>query len=98
MSELRQFGRKSVALAGKIRSDGSADGPVDCEILDLSPGGAKIASSAQLEKGAAVFLQIEKLGEYEADVAWVRKSQAGLTFRASPEAMAEVVMAIAIYG
>ncbi|MBO6519153.1 MAG: PilZ domain-containing protein [Rhodospirillales bacterium] len=98
MSEHRQFDRKSVALAGKIRVEGTDADPTACEILDLSPGGAKVKTGKSLEKGAVVFLQIEKLGEYEADIAWVRKPQVGLKFRAAPDVMAEVVMAIAIYG
>lgn len=97
MSENRRHDRKSVALAGKLRVEGSEAAASDCEIVDLSPGGARIRTGLHLDKNAVVYLGIEQMGEFGADVAWCRRPLAGLTFHASSEAMTEVVMAVAMY-
>lgn len=97
MYENRQHERQSTALSGAIRADGSDAAPKNCEIVDLSPGGARIKIYTCLEKGAVVFLQIEEMGEYEVGIAWFRRPMAGLNFNVAPEIMTEVVMAIAMY-
>lgn len=97
MSENRRHDRKAVALAGKLRVEGADAAPSDCEIVDLSPGGAKIKTGLDLDKNAVVYLQIEQMGEFGADIAWCRRPLAGLTFHASSEAMTEIVMAVAMY-
>ncbi len=97
MSNNRRHDRTSVALAGKLRVEGSEAAAYDCEIVDLSPGGAKIRTGLHLDKNAVVHLQIEQMGEFGADVVWYRRPLAGLTFHASPEVMTEVVMAVAMY-
>ena len=93
----RQYNRRAVALPGQLRIEGT-DKVFDCEIIDLSPGGAKINVDVQLKSGRLVFLQIGTLGEYAAGVAWTRDTLTGLTFQADPNEMAEVVMAAAMYG
>lgn len=97
MLENRRHDRTGVALAGKLRVEGSEAATYDCEIIDLSPGGAKIRTDFRLDKNAAVHLQIEQMGEFGADVAWYRHPLAGLTFHAPTEVMTEVVMAVAMY-
>ncbi len=93
----RQFDRTAVALQAQIApADGDGEAS-SAEIVDLSPGGAKLKGLKGLEKGAAVSVTIGTLGPFDATVAWVRPPLVGVSFAAPPETMAEVVMAVATY-
>jgi hypothetical protein len=64
----------------------------------LSVGGARVTPAGEIvQVPAIVMLEIEKFGAYPADVVWRRPPQIGLKFQDSPEAMAEVLTAIAMH-
>ncbi len=96
----RRHDRQSVSLAGVVKAEGIAGAPgYPCQIEDLSVGGARVAlAAASAGKLARVTLEIEKFGAYAADVVWTRPPRLGLKFRDSPEAMAEILTAIAMRG
>ena len=91
----RQFERKSAKLGGHVSGD---DFERECQIADLSPGGAKIIVKPSIAVGTSVELKIGELGPYKADAVWQRAPQTGLSFSDPPKVMAEVLMAVALYG
>lgn len=106
----RKHDRRRVALAGVLKPDGEAVGDLPCVIEDLSVGGARVvlragsagglarAERQSVDVPALVMLEIEKFGAYSAEVVWNRFPQLGLKFQDSPEAMAEILTAIAMHG
>lgn len=95
----RQHDRQRVSLVGVLRADGGAGGGVPCTIEDLSVGGARIAQqNVTFHAPARVVLEIGSFGAYSADVKWARPPHLGLKFHDSPEAMAEILTAIAMHG
>ena len=97
----RQHDRHRVSLEGVIKSDGQAGGGADvsCKIEDLSVGGAQIShQSVSFHAPARVVLEIGAYGSYAAEVKWSRPPRIGLKFEDSPEAMAEILTAIAMQG
>lgn len=91
----RQFERKDAKLGGNVKGE---DIDRDCQIADLSPGGAKIVVKPSISVGTQIDLKIGELGPYKAEVVWQRKPHTGLRFSEPPEVMAEVLMAVALYG
>ena len=103
--------RQNVSLSGVVKAEGNPGAPgYPCKIEDLSVGIARVALIAGSAGGLAraerqsndvparVMLEIEKFGAYAADVVWTRPPQLGLKFRDGPEAMAEILTAIAMRG
>lgn len=96
-TDARHFERKSTKLDGHVTSTADPSIELPCEIIDLSAGGAKLKiNNAKLLDGE-ISLKIGDLGPYPADIVWSRPPQMGVKFQASPEVMAEVVMAVALY-
>jgi len=52
----------------------------DCQLIDISQGGAKIRSQALLEPGNRVSLEIVGLGKLDGSIRWVRDGHAGVAF------------------
>ncbi len=96
-TDTRHFDRKSTKLSGhvSIPEDLSIDLP--CEVVDLSAGGAKLKISKADALTGEIALKIGDLGPYRADVVWKRPPHIGVKFLESPEMMADVVMAVALY-
>ena len=95
----RKHDRQHVSLAGVLKAEGNPGGPeFSCRIEDLSVGGARVAlEAASAHVPALVMLEIETFGAYPAEVVWTRPPQLGLKFLDSPEAMAEILAAIAMH-
>ncbi len=97
VQDARQFERKPTKLSGHIRSVEDRDIDLECEIVELSAGGARIKVSNAGGLTGPVSLTIGKLGAYPATVIWSRPPLMGLQFQETPDVMAEVIMAVALY-
>jgi len=71
---------------------------IDCSIIDISAGGAKISTRANVEKGAELTLSLDKIGDLAAQVAWISGGNVGVKFTGDPEQAASAVMALASFG
>ena len=91
----RKFERKT-AMSNAVLTIDAVN--VTCNIIDISPGGAKIKTDADLESGASVILKIDHFGDFPADIVWQRNNFHGLEFRGDPEGISEILMAMATYG
>jgi hypothetical protein len=52
----------------------------DCQLIDVSQGGAKIRTATVLAPGDHVSLEVEGLGTLAGSVRWVRDSHVGIAF------------------
>jgi len=90
----REFERKDVLFSAKI---GTEDEKIDCDIINISFGGAQIRMPRTLKAGAKISLEIEPFGVFATEVRWCRKPDVGLKFNEDSSKVAELVMAIATY-
>ena len=96
-TDARHFNRKSTELSGLVSSPTDPNIDLTCEIIDLSAGGAKLKISKAGTLAGEIALKIGDLGPYRAYVVWSRPPHMGGRFLDSPEVMADVVMAVALY-
>jgi hypothetical protein len=88
--------RKSVVCDARVITHTGEE--VECRILNISAGGASVEVDFPLTDGEPVTLRIGALGDHVCDVIWINGFRLGLNFHDGPEMMAEVVMALAMYG
>jgi hypothetical protein len=87
--EKQQFTRTSTFYAGRLIGDGTL---LDCEILNISAGGAKIrVAGTAPAKGERHKLRIDRIGEFRASVAWVDGDLVGLAFQEDPRRVAMII-------
>lgn len=96
-TDARRFDRKPTKLDGHVSSPIDPAINLTCEIINLSAGGAKLKISKAGTLTGEIALKIGDLGPYRAAVVWSRPPHMGVKFLDSPEAMAEVIMAVALY-
>lgn len=96
-TDARHFDRKSTEFSGLVSSPTDPNIDLTCEIIDLSAGGAKLKINKAGTLAGEIALKIGDLGPYRAYVVWSRPPQMGGRFLDSPEVMADVVMAVALY-
>lgn len=89
--ERQRFPRHQVIVGAKLRD---SQGTVDCDVLDLSAGGAKVRASVPFPAGAEVRLDIAELHCFHATVAWSQGDYLGLEFHDEPEGVAAAMPAI----
>jgi hypothetical protein len=70
---------------------------IDCEIVNISFGGAQVRASRSFKAGAKVTLEIEPFGVFATEIRWCKKPDIGLKFNEDSTKVAELVMAIATY-
>lgn len=80
--ERRRHVRMTVHWAGDLSAEGTAgaEAPMDCTVLDISPGGAKLQTSDPLPATTLVRLKLSHGGDFEGVVAWQQGSFMGLAF------------------
>ncbi len=91
----RQHARKNVLFRTRVSVSGVA---VDCEILDISTGGARVNAPMAFERNTEVVLAVDQLGNFGAIVARSNNNEHGLKFNDDPERIGEAIMLIATYG
>lgn len=90
----RQHDRKDVLFAARLTM---GDANVDCEITNISFGGAQIRLRKTLTRGQTVVLDIDPFGKFEIEVRWFDNGEAGVKFKDDQAKVSELVMAIATY-
>ena len=94
MTVARTTDRKSVSFTTVVQVN---DRSVECDILDISTGGAKIKLKTKAERGEKISLQIEPIGLFTANIMWNRNGVIGIKFEDDPARVAEVIMLLATY-
>lgn len=84
----RRYLRRSVLWPGTLRSGNSQ---MDCTILNMSLGGAKIALSHERDCAGGVTLFGDRFDGLAATVVWQRGRVVGLQFKAEPAKVAEIL-------
>ncbi len=90
----RKFERKDVLFAARLYV--GKDG-MECEIVNISFGGAQVRVGKTLNNGDMVVLEIEPFGSFNMEVRWSDGKDTGVRFDDDPAKVAELVMAIATY-
>jgi len=82
----RRFTRNSVLWMGRIIA---GDHVVDCKVLNISVGGAKVVVSDAFEHGEPVTLHIDRFGEFEGEIVWQSGKKRGIKFLEDPQIVAQ---------
>lgn len=90
----REHERKDVLFGAKLVA---GDDHFDCEIVNISFGGAQVRTPKTLKAGAEVTMEIDPFGVFSTEVRWCKKPDVGLKFNEDSSKVAELVMAIATY-
>jgi hypothetical protein len=96
VSEKRKECRSHLSLAGRLFFPDRNVEDV-CQIVDLSPSGARLKSSASSPIGTRVVLYIEEFGRYEGSVVWRDRTLLGLQFRCTESRRARTSEQIAVF-
>ncbi len=87
-NEVRKFPRRLVLLSGAIYVENRA---VDCRILDISVGGARLRTERAFEHDSRFPLMIYRFGEFPVQVAWEDDTELGITFTDEPDEIQRVI-------
>jgi hypothetical protein len=90
----RQHERKDVLFGARLIA---GETNVDCEITNISFGGAQIRLRKTLGRGQIATLDIDPFGKFQIEVRWFDSGEAGVRFKDDPAKVSELVMAIATY-
>lgn len=83
---LRRHPRSAVFWSGSVQGGRES---VDCIVLNMSPGGAKIRLLKRfVSDGSPVVLHIDRLGGYAGEIAWSEGNTMGLRFLKNPREIA----------
>ncbi len=93
-ANVREHERKDVLFAARLYV---GDDGMDCEIVNISFGGAQVRVGKTLNNGDMVVLEIEPFGSFNMEVRWSDGKDTGVRFDDDPAKVAELVMAIATY-
>ena len=70
--ERRRATRKQVSWPAKLEVN---DGWLDCQVMDLSPTGAKVRISGPLTGTNLVRISVDQLGVFDGTVVWAHRVQ-----------------------
>lgn len=86
--ERRRTLRKNVIWAGQLDANARQ---LDCTILDVSLGGARIRLNEEVPSLGPLALLCERFGTFHAEVMWEADHMAGLRFLESQVRVAETI-------
>jgi len=92
--------RRHVRTEVGVDIDGAietADRKGRATVENISPGGARINTRVPVEPGQSVVLTIGDLGKADGHVAWVNRYTVGVKFEHEVDAIAELLLAVAVY-
>ncbi len=89
-----EFERKDVLFGTQLVV---GDDNIDCEIVNISFGGAQVHASRTMKAEAKITLEIDPFGVFSMEVRWCKKPDVGLKFNEDSTKVAELVMATATY-
>ena len=87
-SERRTDSRSAVLCGARIRS---GDRDVNCHVLNLSTGGAKVRVEGEVDPSQPVILEAEPLGTFSAEVVWKDGDRLGLMFVEETETIERLI-------
>lgn len=73
----RAHNRRPILWSGTLTYN---DHAMDCQLWNLSPGGARVRAGVSLPNGSKIALFIPKIGDLEAVVAWQEDNELGVKF------------------
>ncbi len=88
LKEQHEQPRTAVFCSGKLAAGGHT---WDCEVLDISVGGAKLRIRTPLDPGAELLLAVEPHGTLSGRVAWQNGQDLGMEFVCDPDQTARFV-------
>jgi hypothetical protein len=88
LSDRQQHPRHSTQCAGKFYA---GDREMDCEILNISVGGAKVRLAEPVETKSEVRVRIDRVGEFSGRVAWCKGTTLGIEFHDKLSELARIV-------
>jgi hypothetical protein len=91
LKERRRCERRKMHVAATIEVRGER---FEGQIIDLSPGGARIRFDAPMAAGEELDVVLQELNRLGAQVVWRRKGEAGLRFLLAPEEVAPRLEAV----
>ena len=86
IAERRSFPRRAVLWTGTLQA---GDFSFDCQIWNVSLGGARLRVNLPLEAGARIVLSLPQAGRFPGVVAWTGDGELGLKFGVEPTAIRE---------
>ena len=86
--ERQRHPRHSALIPGKLVS---GDEEVDCEVLNVSVGGAKIRIAQPIETNSHVRVRILRVGEFTGRIAWRNGTTMGVEFQDELTELARIV-------
>lgn len=87
-NEVRKFPRRLVLLSGAVYVENRA---VDCRILDISVGGARLKTERKFDHDARFPLMIYRFGEFPVEVAWEEDTELGIAFVDDPDEIQRII-------
>ena len=91
----RDYFREAIRAKTKIMIDELWH---DCEIVDISPTGAKLRIDRKTSRGMAVFIKIGEFGPFSATVARCMGNEVGVKFDRDPQEMTRVLIKLSSNG
>jgi PilZ domain len=83
--EDREARRRQLLWSGVLQT---ARGPVQCIVVDISEGGARLSAAAAVAVGQSVTLKVQGMGMYRGSVVWTEAGTIGVKFAAASGATA----------
>ncbi len=87
-NEIRKFPRRLVLLSGAVYLENK---PIECRVLDISAGGARIRIDETIDTENNLQLMIYRFGEFETEVAWEKDSDIGVVFVEDPNQIEQII-------
>ncbi|HXQ50505.1 MAG TPA: PilZ domain-containing protein [Stellaceae bacterium] len=78
--EDREARRRQLLWSGVLQT---ARGPVQCIVIDISEGGARLSAGAVVNVGQSVTLMVQGMGMYRGSVVWTEAGTIGVKFAAA---------------
>jgi PilZ domain-containing protein len=91
LKQRRRFERRKMPVAATVEVRGER---FEGQIIDLSPGGARIRFDAPLAAGEELNVVLQELNQLGAQVVWRREGEAGVRFLLAPEEVAPRLEAV----
>ena len=87
-NEIRQHPQRLVLMSGAVYVDNR---PIECRVLDVSAGGARLRVDQEFEHEQRFPLMIYRFGEFPVEVAWERDSDLGIAFIEDPAEIERII-------
>ena len=87
-NEIRKYPRRLVLLSGAVYVDNRA---VDCRVLDISVGGARVRTERAFNHDRRFPLVIHRFGEFPVEVAWEEETDLGIAFVDDPDEIQRII-------